>query len=409
MSAVFRAWEHGYRRVIPGQLSPANISVPEEDFQESSLVLSLTDWRSYEGPLSLVGPLYTHFYERTRAQIPATAELLEVDWIFDAAREGLADEAARSFLSELEAEMESVPRKTIPGELRRALRRQLSAIDEKPWIPLALSSAIRRYWTWCRVNPEATLAARIDQIEGLIRLYRLDRFGEAARYRLFGNTVLRDASEEFHSIFDRLLEKIETSPRGSAVQQVELTELQNTLDRDSEREAFRQLAFPRNWPLDSPELIAYGDSESPNVVVRSKIVDRLGETYRVREPMTPEEVGQLYRLFFRRRFPKSVSEFDRYLIAIDHSERLVAGVCFQHLRWDTTFMEGVVVDRSVEARGVASALLEDFCARLATQGIGVVQTGFFMESFCEGRGFRLDRRYSGLVRFLDPAMAEDSY
>ncbi len=398
MSAVFRAWDHGYRKVIPGQLTPANISVPEEDFQESSLVLSLTDWKAYEGPLSLVGPLYTHFYQRTYAQIPATTELLEVDWIFDACREGLGDDPIRTFLAELEEEVEALPRGQVPPELRRSIRRSRRALEESAWIPLAVPSAVRRYWAWTVVNPNATVEARIDQVEGLLRLYDLGRFGERARYLVFQQTVLRDANEEFHSIFARLLAKIDGG--GSAVHHVELSELQATLENDEERSAFRHLAFPRSLPLDSPEIVAYGDWENPSVAVRSKIVDRLGEDYQVREPMTPDEVGQLYRLFFRRRFPKAVSEFDRYLIAIDHSDRLIAGVCYQHLRRDTTYMEGVVVDRSVEARGVASALLEDFCARLAAEGVAVVQTGFFMQSFCEGRGFRLDRRYSGLVRFL---------
>ena len=44
--------------------------------------------------------------------------------------------------------------------------------------------------------------------------------------------------------------------------------------------------------------------------------------------------------------------------------------------------------------------LEDFVARLASHGTSVVKTGFIMREFCEKRGFRLDRRWGGLVRVL---------
>lgn len=407
MTAVFRAWDHGQRRVIPGQLTPANISVPEEDFQESSLILSLADWRPYAGPLSLVEPLYRHFYRRTRAQIPATGDLLEVGWIFDAFREALGDDEARLFLTELREQIASERDGRVEPELRRAVDQSLEDIESARWVPLAVLSAVERFRSWERANPDATLEARLDLVERLVGLYRLERFGEAARYRLFADTVLADAGDDFQRALDRLLRRLDREPEIPAVRRVELSDLQATLEEDRHLTAFRRLAFPRSLPLQSPEIIAYGDSHSPSVTLRTQIVDRKGEEYEVREPMTPEEVGQLYRLFFRRRFPKAVSEFDCYLVAIDHSERVIAGVCYQHLPWKTTYMEGVVVDRAVQGRGVASALLEDFCARLRSQGVEVVQTGYFMQAFCAGRGFHLDRRWSGLVRFLDPVSREE--
>jgi hypothetical protein len=59
-----------------------------------------------------------------------------------------------------------------------------------------------------------------------------------------------------------------------------------------------------------------------------------------------------------------------------------------------------VVNAAVTSRGIASALLEDFAVRMASRGVKVLRTSYIMRDFCEQRGFRLDRRWGGLVRML---------
>lgn len=55
---------------------------------------------------------------------------------------------------------------------------------------------------------------------------------------------------------------------------------------------------------------------------------------------------------------------------------------------------------SLRRRGIRSALLEDFCTRMAQLGTAMVRTHFSHRSFFIPRGFRPDNRWGGLVRSL---------
>ncbi|HXK62473.1 MAG TPA: GNAT family N-acetyltransferase, partial [Acidobacteriota bacterium] len=69
-------------------------------------------------------------------------------------------------------------------------------------------------------------------------------------------------------------------------------------------------------------------------------------------------------------------------------------------------LDGVVVARPLQGRGIGTALLDDFCARMANENASVVKTHFFLRQFCLPRGFQVDRRWGGLVRFLEAANEE---
>lgn len=400
METFFRGWDHSGGRIVPGRVAPVNVVVPEQDFREDPVLLSLAGWEPYGGPLSLVAPMITDFYQKARAQAPGVGSFLRVEWIFDACREALPPERAQAFLEALQAAVPRLPESVEAQAIAEALPGYRARMETEPWVPLAVDSAVARYFTWNRVNPAATAAARLDFVESLVDLYRLDRYGEIARYQLFRATLFAAASATVREAFARLIEALHREPQLPALRRVELSDLQNELGDDDERTAFRRLAFPRGLTGSRPEIITFGDAEHRRVAVLTRVFDRRGAAYEVREPVEPGEIGLLYRLFFRRRFPKKVGEFDQHLLCLDDGGRIVAGVCYQRTREDAAHMDGVVVVPSLEGRGLATVLLDDFCRRLASGGVEVVQTGFFMRAFCEKRGFVLHPRWSGLVRFL---------
>ncbi|MGB7450741.1 MAG: GNAT family N-acetyltransferase, partial [Lysobacterales bacterium] len=136
------------------------------------------------------------------------------------------------------------------------------------------------------------------------------------------------------------------------------------------------------------------------VVVKSHITARDGTDYFVREATEPSEIGQLYRLFLTQRYSKTVSEYDRFLVVVDKLDRLVGGVCFEIEGEKVVYLDGVVIARQLQGSGLGSALLEDFCMRMANHGFEVVRTHFYRRSFYLKRSFQTDKRWAGLVRFL---------
>ncbi|MBZ0265768.1 GNAT family N-acetyltransferase, partial [bacterium] len=73
---------------------------------------------------------------------------------------------------------------------------------------------------------------------------------------------------------------------------------------------------------------------------------------------------------------------------------------------EVVHLDGLVVSTPLKLRGIGSALLEDFANRMVSQGVKVIKTHFFLRDFCSKRGFKVDRAWGGLVRFLDPNYGE---
>jgi len=62
----------------------------------------------------------------------------------------------------------------------------------------------------------------------------------------------------------------------------------------------------------------------------------------------------------------------------------------------------MVIAPSLRGVRLAGPLVEDFCARLASAGYAAVYTPFGPGPLPFAAGFRVDRRWGGLVRFLAP-------
>ncbi len=406
MATVLAAWRNSGGRIVPGTVGPTNVVVPEPDFREGALVQALTGWRPYEGPCSLVRPLLKNFYLQTTNHYPWCRDRLDRAWILEACDEALGPRESTAFLERLGREAAAEP---LPGAgegFGELVAAHLRRSRERWRIPLPLQNAIDRYREWERVNADATSSARLQIVHELHRLYRLERLPEIARYTLYRHTYFGRAALPVQDAFDRLLSRLFRHPGTRATQLVELFDLQAALDAPGDLRAFRRLAFPRAAAARALEVQAVGDRRQGHVILRSRIADRHGRPYVVREPTEPAEVGQLYRLFFLAGLPRAGAEQDLYLVATDDQDRIIGGVAYRPLEREVAQLDGIVVAESLRDRGISSALLEDFCARMADRGAIAVRTHFYLRAFYQKRGFRTDQRWGGLVRFLGPERDE---
>ena len=90
---------------------------------------------------------------------------------------------------------------------------------------------------------------------------------------------------------------------------------------------------------------------------------------------------------------------------LDAEERVVGGITWRPAGPRVAHVEGIVLAPSVRARNLAGPLVEDFCARLASAGYAAVHTHIDPGPYPSVPGFRLDRRWGGLVRSLEPGEA----
>ncbi len=398
MAAAFALWERSGGRVVAAA-APANVAVPEADFREGACVLSLDGWRPYGRPASLVLPLLAGFFRQPAALEPRVAPFLEVGWIFDACLEALGPEAGRRFLAELDADLSGAARSGERGELSAALAAYRAGAAAR-FLPLALACACERYAQWTRANPSATPAARLEEVEQLGWLYRIERFGAALRYRLYRATYFEGANAAAHAAFDHLLERLARAPDRPGVHLEELSDLQAALADPADREAFARMVFPRARAEQRLEVLRLAESEGTHVIVRSEIVDARGARFRVREPVGPAEVGTLYRLLRDAAYPRPISDDDSHLVVTDESDQVVGGLAFVAQERDAVVIKGPVVAAPLQGHGIAEALLEDFCVRMAARGVRLVKTDFVLQPTYGAGGFTVDARFGGLVRPL---------
>jgi long-subunit acyl-CoA synthetase (AMP-forming) len=391
LAAFFAGWRASEGRILPGQVVPTNVAVPEADYRSDVRILSLAGWRRYEGPGSLVEPMRRHFFEQVAGHYPALRPRLDPLWIGEAVVEGLGLEGALRFLDELLAEgadgLEAGRVRAFRDGLRRAYRP-----------PLALEAAIARYERWRVANPRATPAARRQLAAQMLRLHALEAHGEIARYHLYRQTYFADAPPAARGALDRLLARLFARPGEPATRLVELSEAQAALAGAEDRRAFGELVFPGAATLQEAEVAAAPGQAKAFVL--SHLADGAGRRYAVREPAAPAEIGRLYRLLSESGLQPGGAP--RHLVVLDAEERVVGGITWRPAGPRVAHVEGLVLAPSVRARGLAGPLVEDFCARLASAGYAAVHTHFGPGPFPFAPGFRVDHRWGGLVCFLAP-------
>jgi long-subunit acyl-CoA synthetase (AMP-forming) len=404
LAAFFTGWRHSGQRIVPGTVAPTNVTVPGPDYRTDVTVLSLAGWQPYEGPLSLVRSMHRNFFRRTAGHYPAAREVLDAGWIFEACVEGLGVHEAHAFLSALRDDLEKAEAAELERELWPALEECLTSLGREHYVPLAVRCAVERYQAWEAENAEATAEARQQQIENLSRLYDLERFGTPARYILYRRTYFAGAAPAVGEAFDRLLQRMFERPEVRPTRMLELSSLQATLDRPEARLVLSRMVFPGadlSQPLD---VVAIGERDRAHarVVVTSHLTDHRGQAYRVREPIAPGEIGRLLRLFLDVGLPVKAATGQLYYVVLNREDQIVAGICYRQREATVAHLVGIVRASSLKGRGLSEALLEDFCSRMATRGVRVVSTHFVSQEFFGEHGFRVDRRWGGLVRFLRP-------
>jgi len=400
-SVVFKAWHHSGYQIVPGAITPVNIAIPEMDFRESAVILSLAGWSDYQNTLSLVEPMIQDFYCRTAALYPLSRKELKIRWIFDACIEALGKTEASSFLARLYEETDNKKILCFDNfELKHHLETYLKEELNNFYFPLALYNAIDQYADWIRMNPLTTATAREQTLMELMELYRLRHDPAPVRYCFYRYTYFTDKPAPLKNAFDRLLNAMKASPMVLPVQHLELSELQAEINDADDKMVFTRMVFPRLQGKQRLDLVRIGDKSSGHLVVRFQIQDEMGRHYLIREPVEPREIGQLYQLFFREKYPKEILKEDHQLVVTDEDERVIGGVTWRYLEEKQVLLDGIVVTSSLQGRGLARAMMENFFTTMSALDISLVKAHFLFGNYFMKHYFDVDEKWGALVKVL---------
>ncbi len=401
-TVIFRAWHHSGYQIVPGIISPNNVVVPEMAFRQSAVIVSLTGWTSYKNTVSLVGPILQDFYCKTAALYPWCSKQMDVTWIFDACIEALGREEAMAFMETLRKDLEQKPVYYFDnGNLAEDLAKYLSASTKRYYLPLALYSAIDQYSEWYKMNPVTTAAAKEQTLFELLELYQLQVYPELVRYYFYRHSYFMDASEAVKLNFDKLLDKMMTDPNVLPIQLVELSALQSVISGGEDKNIFSRMVFPRLMSEQKIDFMKVGERLKEHLVVKFLLTDKSGTQYTQRDPLEPREIGQLYQLFFRENFPKEISANDHHYVVTDENEKIIGGMTWRNLENNNVLMDGVVVTSSLQGRGIASGMIENFFTSMAARGVKVVKAHFLLGNYYLKHFFEVDKKWGALVKRLN--------
>ncbi|MDD8026186.1 MAG: AMP-binding protein [Acidobacteriota bacterium] len=401
MAAFFKAWRFSAGRIVPGFPAPTNVMASEGNTRRPAMIHSLSGWKPYDGPLSLVKPLVRSFFHKTAAHFSWLAGRQDIRWLFEACYEALGYAEASAFFEKLEA---ALLVESVAGpegvSLLESLRTYLAEFRSHYMIPLPAVNAVRNYKEWELGNPPAVPAEREARVLEAYGRFHLERFPETARYYLYRHTYFAGAEAAVLEAFDKLLGRMSEDVQAPAVRFAELSELQAALADEADRAVFAKMVFPRAASGRRFDIRPFGEEREKRVIVRSTLTDRKGETYEFGETFDPAEIGQLYRLFYLENFPKTISQQDRHYVLRDGRERVVGGLCFRLMSASAVYIDGTVVASALKGRGLGGAIIEEFCQRMSAAGANVLLTHFYLPGFFLHQGFHVDKRWGALVREL---------
>lgn len=402
IAAFLKAWHNSGYSIVPGAITPTNVVVPETDIKQNSHILSLSGWHPYKNTLSIMLPAVKNFYLQTLSNYPWNKDLIHIDWLFDSVMEAFEKNEAIEFLSRFRDDLLHNPVYYDAFDLLKETDKYLDKINSGPYIHLPVLSAIQRYKRWINANPDSTPPAREQFIKKLYWLYHIERYPEIIRYIFYQNTYFLSAGEETKERLSKLIHVMFEQPDEHATKLIELSDLQDSLTNADDRQVFSRLVFPEvSKPLQI-ELMPIGEDENKDIILKTRIIDRMEASHIIRKAISPFEVGSLNRLFILDDYPVSISSEDQFLILTDEKtqEMVNGGVCYKLIDSEVAHLEGIVVSAPFRGRGIGGRMLDDFCSRLMAEGIKVITTHFYLTSFFKKYKFRVDSRWGGLVRFL---------
>jgi len=401
MSAYVDFWQRTGRRCEIADLSTTDIVVPAHDYHRGSRIVSLSVRCGHRSILVMLQTFKEHFVGPVVSEYPDLEGLVGWDVILSSVLEVLGEQEGLA-LYEQALEMDE----DAPEELRAALKDYVSTVRGRGFLPVRLFFAAKRYRRWARLNKDATLQASATTLMEFYETYGLDGLAKSNpefRLRFFRETVFRESSPELTGGLDDMIRKLRAEDMRDSELAGAVADLRHRLEVNPNDDYFlARIPFAYLRPEDAVDFVSsdLGGEYRSEIVVTLDDVD--GNAFRVRHALSPKEVERLHRLFLAAKLDVRFGPEHRYLVAINDKEQIIGGIYYTVEEGGTSaHLEKIVVAERYRRKGVADGLMKQFFNRLRAAGFQTVTTGFFRPEYFYSYGFKIERRYAGLVKELE--------
>jgi hypothetical protein len=381
-----------------------NIIIPEHDYQTGERFVSISERKKSKGLLSLLCDIYNQLIKNGEE----THSFLKGDsvwsYIFSGIIESLGEKEGMELISEIENDLDK-KKDALSKQIKKDLIEFINSVESNGFLPRALFFAIKRFHRWKQLNQDASKTAQAQTLNEFYETYQLNklelRFPET-RTRFFLETVFQDSSDEVKNCLRDIRRKQHLGEYGNKETLAVLSSVlrEYTLS-DHELYFLTRLTYPHLKPTDTAFFLEEVEEEatSPGVVV--KLEDYDGNGFWIRQPLSPKEISKLHQLFLDNNLPVNFRSDDHFLVAISERGYIIGGLFYKYTDKHMVYMDKIVVANRFRKKGISEGLMNEFFNRLRDEHIDYVTTGFLRPEYFYRFGFKIERKYAGLVKELN--------
>jgi long-subunit acyl-CoA synthetase (AMP-forming)/predicted GNAT family acetyltransferase len=402
-AAYVKFWKLSGMKMELTDTTPDGIVVSPHDYQTGCVITSFSKRRKSESTLVFIMNFYESFVAQTELKYPQIKKASVWNAIFSGLIEAEGIDDGVHLINKFRRELSKSDVENKYDIISRA-DSFLRNIKNHGYLPKQLYFSVKRFHRWYNLNKSASLSAQAEMIYELYETYRLFELEEnypAARTRFFLETVFYNSSQRFKDIIRDLVKK----QRHRKISKEESLRLISSLHFEfelNEKETFfiTRLGYPHLKPTDSAALVKIKSetSEHPNLVVQ--VQDDDGNLFTIRHPINPKEISKIHQLYLEANLSVNFRPEHEYLVAVSHRGFIIGGVFYYNNDEQTVHMEKIVVSNRYRRKGISEGLMMELFNRLKSNNVKFVTTGFFRPEYFYRFGFKIERKYSGLVKEL---------
>ncbi|NOX17641.1 MAG: GNAT family N-acetyltransferase [Chlorobi bacterium] len=402
-SLYFGFWRLTGKRMFLEDASPSNFIIPPHDYQTGTRIVSITKRAEFENLSELFSLYFESMIEKTEEQYPFLKKEKIWKYIFSGLINSFGEKEGLRILKELQRELTDIP----SGKFKNALPELdefLRNIEEFGFIPKQLYFAIKRFHRWLALNEDAQLNAIAEMLKELYSTYQLNECEKnypETRTKFFLMTIFAGTNSELELKLNEIIQLQRNDDLNKEETIARLSDIKNQIEL-SEREDYflTRLSYPHIKPSDEAAILRMQTEGAPssNLVVQYEDFD--GNPFMIRKPISPKEISRLHQLFIEANMLVTFQSDHEFLIALSERGFIIGGLFYRFIDGETVYMDKIVVSNRYRHKGVSDKLMNELFNRMKTQNVQNVTTGFFRPEYFYHFGFKIERKYSGLVKKL---------
>ncbi len=375
-----------------------NIVIPRHDYHSGIKFISIEKRKKSDGLKNFLQDFHSQFVARSEKENHVLKHKSMWFYIFSALLNSEGESKGIKFIENL------INTNKKRDMIIKEAQIFLDDYKNNGYLPKKLYFAIRRFARWFELSKDASLSA---QARNLIELYdtynltELEKEYPETRTNFFLHTVFNDSSKELKSFIRDIVHKQHDETYSTEDTLAHLSDLQNNFNlTEKETFFFARLSYRHLKPEDAAEFISAPTEGEQRADVVIRMEDYDGESYMVRRPVSPKEISRLHQIFMEAQLPVSFRHDHHFLMAISGRGHIIGGLFYSYIEAKTVYMEKIVVSNRYRKKGISEGVMQEFFNRMRGEGMEQVTTGFFRPEYFYRFGFKVERKYSGLVKSL---------